>query len=238
MLKKLLLILLCGIILLTGCDEELGAPEISLTDITPINGYRYADAEDCGDGCIYKAGTVMWYYDYKYKTSVPFCADPACEHEDKPCAAFLPGRVFGYKDKFVIAGNEMNWEAENCVDDDIFVLEEFDIASQTKREVMRLDNRRWCDTYAYGDKLYIGILEEYYLDGDFVYASSDRNRVYFMVVSLDTLEVEFITDCLMDAFTMDIHFFGVKDGKLYFDITYFNEQTSQIIFGGERLAIS
>lgn len=230
MLKKLWIILLCGVMLLTGCDKELGAPEISITDITPKNGYNYADAEDCGDGCIYKAGTVMWYYDYKYKMSVPFCADPACKHDDKTCAAFLPGRVFGYKDKFVIAGNEWT-DSENYIDKNVFVLEEFDISSQTKREVMRLDRCRWCDTYAYGDKLFIGLYEEYYLDGDYLFASSDRNRVYLMVVSLDTLEVEFITDCIMDAFNVDINFFGVKDGKMYFDITYHNEQTSQNIFG-------
>lgn len=223
MIKKIFAVLLCGVFFLTGCDEELGEPEISITDITPKNGYHYTIAEDCGEGCIYKSGNVMWYYGYKHKTSVPFCSDPACKHEDKTCAAFLPGRVFGYKDKFVIAGNKMKLEAENDVDDDIFVLEEVLPGNRTKREIMRIDNCRWCDTYAYGNKLFIGLNEEYYLDGDYVYASSERNRVYFMVVSLDTLEVELITDCLMDAFNIDIHFWGENDGKLFFDIAYYTE---------------
>lgn len=223
MLKKLLPFLLFGVMLLTGCDEETGAPEISIPDITPINGYHYALAEDCGDGCIYKRYSDMWYYDYKSKTAVPFCADPACKHEDKTCAAYMPGRVFGYKDKFIIAGNEMKWEAENCVDDDMFVLEEFDIASQTKRELMRLDNCRWCETYAYGDKLYIGILEEYHLEGDNVHQSSSRNRIYFMTVSLDTGEAEYMSECLLDAFNMDFSFYGINDGKLFFDLIYYTE---------------
>lgn len=225
MKNKLLSILTACAMLLTGCDEETGEPEISVTDITPKNGYHYALAEDCGDGCIYKSGTAMWYYDYKYRKSVPFCADPACKHDDKTCAAFLPGRVFGYKDKFVIAGNEMNWEAENCVDDDIFVLEEMRPDEMTKREVMRIDNRRWCDTYAYGDKLYIGLLEEYHLEGDNVHAGSDRNRVWIMVVSLDTLDVEYMSDCLIDALNVDIHFRGESGEKMFFNITYQTEHT-------------
>lgn len=223
MLKKLSPFLLFGVMLLTGCDEETGAPEIAIPDITPINGYHYALAEDCGDGCIYKRYSDMWYYDYKSKTAVPFCADPACKHEDKTCAAYMPGRVFGYKDKFIIAGNDMKWEAENCVDDDMFVLEEFDIASQTKRELMRLDNRRWCETYAYGNKLYIGILEEYHLEGDNVHQSSSRNRIYFMTVSLDTGEAEYMSECLLDAFNMDFSFYGVNEGKLFFDLIYYTE---------------
>lgn len=64
---------------------------------------------------------------------------------------------------------------------------------------------------------------EQYLDGDYIYANSDRNRAYFMVVSLDTLEVELITDCLLDAFNIDIHFMGENNGKLFFDITYYTE---------------
>lgn len=225
-MPTIIMLLIC--LVFTGCDEETGEPEISVTDITPKNGYHYAIAEDCGDGCIYKPGSVMWYYDYQHKTSIPFCADPACKHEDKTCAAYLPGRVFGYKDKFVIARNEMKWEAETCVDDNIFVLEELLPDERTKRGIMRLDNRSWCDTYAYGDKLFIGIDEEYYLDGDYVYASSGRMRVYFTVVSLDTLEVEYMSDCLMDAFNADIHFLGENDGKLFFNITYYKENCLQI----------
>ena len=224
MFKKILIIAAAACMLLTGCDEEPGEPEISIPDITPINGYDYTLAEDCGEGCIYKSGTVMWYYDYKHKTSVPFCADPACKHEDKTCAAYLPGKVFGYKDKFVIAGNEWNDDAKNFIDADIFVLDELDIASQTKREVMRLNRRNVHNTYAYGDKLFIALDEQYYLDGDYLFASSDRVRVYFMVVSLDTLEVEFMSDCLMDAVNSRINIFGSDGKKLFFDIEYSTER--------------
>lgn len=219
-MKRLLFFLLAACVLLSGCDEETGESEIYIPDITPKNGYHYALAEDCGEGCIYKSGTVMWYYDYKHKTSVPFCADPACTHEDETCAAYLPGRVFGYKDKFVIAGNEWNHDAENFIDKDIFVLEEFDIASQTKREVMRLNRRRCCNTYTYGNKLFIGLTEEYFLDGEYLFATPDHNRVYLMVVSPDTLEVEFMSDTIMDGSAVNMDFYGVDNGQLFFALKY------------------
>lgn len=224
MLKRTIFILSCIALLFTGCDEELGEPEIALTDITPKNGYHYVSAENCGYGCLYKTDSIMWYYDYASKTSVPFCSDPACEHSYENCAAYIPGRVFGYKDKLVEVGNLRNDAAENFIDANIFTVGEFDIVSQTKREIMRKNRLTWCDTYACGNKLFIGLSEEYYLDGDYLFASSDRVRVYFMVVSLDTLEVEFMSDCLMDAVNTNITLNGIKGGRLFFEIEYSTER--------------
>lgn len=219
-MKRIAVLLIAAvcILLTTGCDEEIYY-EVPMTDITPKHSYWYTIAEDCGEGCLYKKDGAMWYYNYARRESVPLCSNPSCKHEDQPCFAYRPGRVYGFKDKLVIAGNDWNDDVE-FKDRNEFVLEVADVAAQTVREVLRLERRNWCSTLAYGDKLFIGIDEEYYLDGDNMYASSDRVRVYLMVVSLETAEVELLTDCLLDRFNTDLFFRGIENGKLIFGIRY------------------
>lgn len=172
----------------------------------------------------------MWYYDYVHRVNVPLCSNPSCRHDSKSCFSYRPGHVYGYKDKLVVASHDWNDNVE-FKDANEFVLELADIPAQTVREVLRLRKRSCCDTLAYGDKLFVGIEEEYYLDGDYMYATSDRSRVYLMVVSLETAEVEMLPDCLLDGFNTNLFLRGIENGKLIFGIRYHetrNESSSMV----------
>lgn len=213
-LFTLLFIALC--MLLAGCDE-VAEFELTVTDITANHSYRYADAEDCGDGCLYKSSGTLWYYDYAHRMKTSLCTKPLCGHEKEPCFAYRTERIYGYEDKFLAVWNDFSKDTEELV------FELADIPSQTISEVMRLENRSWCDTLAYGDKLFIGIEEGYYVDGNDMNASPNHCRVYLMVVSLETAETELLSDCLADGLGANLIPIGIENGKFIFCTRYYEE---------------
>ncbi len=213
-LFALLTVVLC--ILFSGCDEETEF-ELTVTDITANHSYRYVYAEDCGGGCLYKSSGALWYYDYAHRMKTSLCTKPLCRHEKEPCFAYRTERVYGYKDKFLAVWNDFSKDAEELV------FELADIPSQTIGEVLRLENRCWCDTLAYGDKLFIGIKEGYYVDGEDTNSNPDHCRVYLMVVSLETAEMEMLSDCLADGRGADLIPVGIENGKFIFCTRYYEE---------------
>lgn len=208
----LLAIVLC--MLLTGCDEEVEF-ELTVTDITANHSYRYTDAEDCGDGCLYKSSGALWYYDYARRMNTSLCTKPLCRHEKEPCFAHRTERIYGYKNKFLAVWNDFSKDTEELV------FELADIPSQNINEVTRLENRSWCDTLAYGNKLFIGVKEGYHVDGDDMNASPDHFRVYLMVVSLETAETELLSDCLADGRAAILIPIGIENGKFIFCTRYY-----------------
>ena len=212
-MKRLLALLAAAFCLLAaGCDEEIEyTPTVG--DLTPRHGYRYDNARDCGAGCLYEKDGAWRYYNYGRRENVSVCSDPLCGHTKDSCFARISGNVYGYGNRLYYAATEFDYNNE-LGEYSEYVIKEADIASQTKREVLRIKGCGRSDAFAYGDKLFVGLYENYIPEGGS--ADSERVRVYLMAVSLEMAETVLMTDCITDGFNTRLSIYGIENGKLIF----------------------
>lgn len=217
-MKKIFAAIVCLLLFaLTSCNGGGNTAEMpSELILTPSPGYRYLYRTDCGTGLLHKKGWYLWYYDYESGVDIPLCSNPSCSHNNDSCYAFFPTWTFTYNNVFYLYSPEHDWS-----EDEGFIYHTLitaaDLGSQTRRETLRLDYET-THAYAYGDKLFLVCCEGYYLDGDSLWATPQRGRVYLMEISFDTMEVSYQSECLADGFFADAELWCVFDGELYLRI--------------------
>lgn len=221
---RYVIIILLSVILLTACnskkDSGINSLQMSFYP-SPISGYRYIDYTDCGNGMLHKENTVLWYYDYETGIDLPLCSNPSCKHNDKECSAYYAGRSFIYNGKIIEIINRSVLNEENGFHD-YAVINMADFDGYNRKNITTLDYARG-ETLAYRDKLFIACEEWYYEEGDDLNVSSNKARIYLMEISLETMEITFISECLVDGFFPILDFYGINEDKLYFMVSKYDD---------------
>lgn len=239
-MKKISIFFLIFLIpyLLSSCNSSKPYDGISLTnDLTPKTNYTTIYMTDVGTGFIHSKKSCLWYLDYETEIDIPFCSNPACSHNNSNCDAGFSGATYIYNGSLIDMIYEDNLGNEEWIDTLSFI--KSDLNGQNRNTLSKLncfaliDGTRIDDIQAYGDKLYLSCLEQYYVEGEEHYASPSHAKAYLAEISLETGETTYFSECLGDGWNMGISLRGIYNDELYFHYSYSDEYEGEYTFASE-----
>lgn len=177
---------------------------------------------DVGTGFIYSKNSCISYFDYETETEIPFCSNPACTHDNDTCDAEFSGSTYIYNDIFIDMDRKFEWGGDNGEWINVVNFIRSDLNGQNRSTISQL-NYFVEDMQAYRDKIYLGCLDQYYIEDEESFAQPSHGRAYLVEISLETGEITYLSECLGDGWNIGISLRGMYGGDLYFQYSYSDE---------------